>query len=136
MKKRIGILILDSHPDVCRALEARLDSSGRIRVVATGHSLEKGLELAGEHEPRVVLLDARLIDTPTALRTFVGSLPPSTSGIIVLTTFADELEREHFVTSGAHRYLLKDIDSARLIGEIETVAAGQDLGAGSNPPAD
>ncbi len=102
-------------------------------MVATGHSLQEGVELAGQHEPRVVLLDARLIDTPNALRTFVGSLPPATLGIIVLTTFADELEREHIVTSGAQRYLLKDIDSARLIGEIETVAAGQDSGHESSP---
>ena len=44
------------------------------------------------------------------------------AGIIVLTSYADDDEREAAMHAGARRYLLKQIDSARLLNEIEAVA--------------
>jgi CheY-like chemotaxis protein len=43
------------------------------------------------------------------------------SSVIVLTSYAFEAEREAALDSGAVQYILKDIDSAALIGEIESL---------------
>jgi DNA-binding NarL/FixJ family response regulator len=43
-------------------------------------------------------------------------------GIIVLTSYSDSDERESALQAGARRYLLKNIDTARLLIEIEAVA--------------
>ena len=41
----------------------------------------------------------------------------------MLTSYAEDDEREAALAAGASRYLLKHIDTARLLSEIEAVAA-------------
>ena len=120
----INVLIVDEYLAVRRALAARLSAFPHIEVVATANDIRKGIEEALNLHPDVVLLESKgtstlLIDP---VKEMLQALAGHPTGIIVLTSYAEDDEREAALASGARRYLLKHIDSARLINEIEAVA--------------
>lgn len=123
--KKIRLLIVDEHPAVRQALAARLRSTPHLDVVGTANSFREGVRYARALQPDVVLLELKGKNGHrlTPIGEMAGPLPDHRPGIIVLTSFADDLEREAAIRAGAQRYLLKDIDSPRLIAEIEAVAA-------------
>lgn len=125
------MLIIDEHPAVRHALSARLSSAPHIEVLAEASNLEEGAAHVDNLRPEVILLEPKvkskeryhslkIIISQIARRRLKNGRP---TGIIVLTSYADELEVEEALQAGAQRYLLKDIDSCRLITEIENVAA-------------
>ncbi len=121
---RIKVLIVEDHPAVRQALAARLSSFPQIEVLATPESLPQALKQAQELKPDVVLLELKGSSShwPDPVGEMNKALSGHPTGIIVLTSYADDDERESARASGARRYLLKQIDSARLISEIEAVA--------------
>jgi DNA-binding NarL/FixJ family response regulator len=124
MSGQIRVLIIDENPTVREALMARLSAVPELEVVATAWSFEQGLEALRAWRPDVVLLELKgrsrygLDPIGTIFRAMSG-LPV---GVIVLTSYQDDLERAIALQAGAQRYLLKDIDSDLLIGEIAAVA--------------
>lgn len=125
----IRLLIVDEHPAVCQALATRLGATPGIEVVATASGLQEGLEQAQRLQPDVVLMELKGKDNhrPNPITNMARTLAHYPAGIIVLTSYADEYEREEAVRAGICRYLLKNIDSARLIAEIRAVAAEKEL---------
>lgn len=121
----IRLLIVDEHPAVCQALATRLGAAPGIEVVATASSLQEGLQQARRLQPDVVLMELKGKNDrwPDPITDMAHTLAHYPTGIIVLTSYADEYEREEAVRAGVCRYLLKNIDSARLITEIQAVAA-------------
>lgn len=122
--QRIRVLIVDEHLAVRQALAARLGAFPTIDVVATARNFLEGLERADKLRPDVILLELK---GTGARQDPVGEMSKALSGqavgIIVLTSYADDDERETALKAGARRYLLKHIDSAHLLDEIERVAA-------------
>ena len=126
--KMIKVLIVDEYLAVRRALAARLSSFPHIDVVATAIDIREGLDKARTLHPDVILLELKgtsslLIDPVSEMHQALAGHP---AGIIVLTSYAEDDEREAALAAGASRYLLKHIDSARLLSEIEAVAAEVD----------
>ena len=124
MLQTVHLLIIDENLAVSEALLARLSSVPCFEVVATASSFERGLQQVRELEPEVVLLELKGrsrygLDPIGAISRAVSGRPV---GVIVLTSYPDDIEKAVALHSGAHRYLLKDIDSERLIAEIEAVA--------------
>lgn len=122
--KRIRVLIIEVHLAVRRALAARLASFPHIEVVDKAGSFQQGLELAEALRPDVILLELKGAGGVQAnpVGEMVKKLASHRAGIIVLTSYADGLERDAALDSGASRYLLKHIDTSRLLAEIEAVA--------------
>jgi DNA-binding NarL/FixJ family response regulator len=122
---KINVLIVDEHVAVRRALAARLRSFPHIEVVGTASSVKEGIAEACSTHPDVILMELK--GTTASESDPVGemskALVKQPAGIIVLTTYADDDEREAAVAAGASRYLLKHIDTASLLVEIESVAA-------------
>lgn len=122
--EKIRVLIIDEHPAVCQALAARLRAVPSIEVVGALSAFPETLESVGNAQADVVLLDlldkssGRLEAGAAILRLLAGNR----AGVIVLTSYIDEIERTCIMQAGARRYLLKDIDTLRLITEIEAVA--------------
>ena len=119
----IRVMIIDEHIAVRRALAARLASFSRVDVVATACNIHEGVDRAQRLLPDVVLLELKgkggqKSDPVGEMKKALGNHP---SGVIVLTTYADEDERQIALRAGAKRYLLKHIDSASLMAEIEAV---------------
>ncbi len=117
----IRLFIVEKNSKVRQALEARLSSLSRIEVVGTARAAVEGVRLYPELEPNVILLDAKTAGRPEDVAEVVSELNQQGPSVIVLTSYAVGAERKAALGSGAARYLLKDIDSAALIREIEAL---------------
>jgi DNA-binding NarL/FixJ family response regulator len=115
---RTRLLIIDEHRAVRQALVSRLQQTGRLQVVASTGSAEEGLLQVEALRPNIVLLETKRSDG-TGLETCrrIARSHPDTT-VIVLTSYDDEDERQAAYMAGATRYLLKDIDSTRLVYEL------------------
>jgi DNA-binding NarL/FixJ family response regulator len=116
------LLIIDDHENVRGALASRLDAKPDIEVIGCTGCWETGLEKALALEPDVVLLETKRTDG-RGLET-LQCLSDRCPGVdvMVLTSYADAEERAAARSSGAARYLLKDIDTEQLVSEILSVA--------------
>ena len=112
------LLIIDEHRAVRQALVSRLQQTGKLQVVASTGSAEEGLLQVEALRPNIVLLETKRSDG-TGLETCrrIARSHPDTT-VIVLTSYDDEDERQAAYMAGATRYLLKDIDSTRLVSEL------------------
>jgi DNA-binding NarL/FixJ family response regulator len=95
-----------------------------VNVVGSVCTVGEGLDWARLHRPDVILLELKGTETEgTDSADAIASLrAEGYSGVIVLTSYLDETEKTDALGAGARRYLLKEIDSARLVDEIEAVA--------------
>ncbi|GAB4151752.1 MAG: hypothetical protein Fur0021_15890 [Candidatus Promineifilaceae bacterium] len=120
----IKLQIMDEHPAVRQALEVRLRSSAHLNIVAVDDNLTAALHHTHELAPDIVLLGLKSTRklSPYLLADVVKQLVAAHVGVIVLTSYEDVVEREVLLQAGANRYLLKNINSSRLIAELETVA--------------
>jgi DNA-binding NarL/FixJ family response regulator len=115
---RTRLLIIDEHRAVRQALVSRLQQTGKLEVVGSTGSAEEGLLQVEALRPNIVLLETKRSDGSglETCRRIARSHPDTT--VIVLTSYDDEDERQAAYMAGATRYLLKDIDSSRLLCEI------------------
>jgi DNA-binding NarL/FixJ family response regulator len=124
--QHIRVLIIDGHEAVRRALRIRLSVTHHLEIVGVCQDPQDAVELILNKRPDVVLLGLhRSSDRELAL--MARSVHEMSSGgtrVIALAPYADAVERELLLNAGAKRYLLKHINSDRLIGEIESVVAG------------
>ena len=118
MMDRTRLLIIDEHRAVRQALVSRLQQTGKLEVVGSTGSAEEGLLQVEALRPSIVLLETKRSDGSglETCRRIARSHPHTT--VIVLTSYEDEDERQAAYMAGATRYLLKDIDSSRLVYEI------------------
>lgn len=125
----VRVLIIDEHTEVCRALALRLQTVPTIDVVGATCNFEEGTCLARLAQPDVILLELKSsgrcghsgsrMDPVRAIRRLLDA---GRCSIIVLTSYLDEAEHDTALFAGAKRYLLKNIDTIRLVTEIEEVA--------------
>jgi CheY-like chemotaxis protein len=73
---------------------------------------ERGLALASEHRPRLILMDVQLPDMDGAVALGRLKADPQTASIpvVALTAFAMKEDRERFLMAGFNGYLPKPID--------------------------
>jgi len=118
---KVKLLIIDDRETVRQALEARLRYAPEIELVGSAGSSEDGVRAALDLSPDIVLLEIKMADgkgLDTCRRIAQAS---SSIAVIVLTSYVDEDERQAAFQAGASSYVLKDIDSQRLIRAIESV---------------
>lgn len=123
---KIRLLIIEAHSAVRHALGLRLRAVASIDVVGTIASLVEAETAVYQHQPDLILLGLSGLGHDHLHQTVrtVARLAKNTV-VIVLVPYADELARELFLNAGATRYLLKNIDTAQLIHEIEQVSIQQ-----------
>ncbi len=128
--KTISILIVDDSELVRTGLKALLELNAetkgmRLRVVGEAHSLASALSEAARLQPNVVLLDIRLPDGSglSACRQMLADEPDTK--ILILTSVIDDSLVFDAMSSGAHGYLLKEINAQGLCQAIVDVADGK-----------
>ncbi len=123
-RKRIQLVIIDEHPAVRQALVVRLESAPGVEVVSVDTSLQEALPRIRQLRPEVILLGLRTTRrlSPYLMSHIIAELAGLGAGVIALTSFVDVVERDMLLQAGARRYLLKNIDSSRLLAEIEATA--------------
>jgi DNA-binding NarL/FixJ family response regulator len=132
--RKIRVVIVEKHAAVRRALRKRLSASPNLEVIAAVQEPAAALPylhptgISGDcpDDPHVIVLglqkgsDEELYDTIRIVQQMVRC----PAAVIVLAPYADEVERLLLQQAGVCTYLLKYIDSPRLIQEIEAAAAG------------
>ena len=122
--EKVQLLISDEHEAVRNALATRLSSNPNIEVVATIQNFsQQNLNESGSADVALYGLKSSSDADLDATISVVEDLTCQGTAVIVLTSYADDIERELLLKSGAYRYLLKNINSNKLIAEILEVAA-------------
>ncbi|MBK8935588.1 MAG: response regulator transcription factor [Chloroflexi bacterium] len=122
--EKVQLLIIDEHEAVRNALATRLSSNPNIEVVATIQNFsQQNLNESGLADVALYGLKSSSDADLDATISVVEDLTCQGTAVIVLTSYADDIERELLLKSGAYRYLLKNINSNKLIAEILEVAA-------------
>jgi two-component system, NarL family, response regulator DevR len=121
----IRVLLVDDHEMVRSGLRAMLAADADIDVVADAATGARGVSLARELRPDVVLLDARLPDIggPEVCRRLQAEVPET--AVVMLTTFAEDDLVRRCIRAGARGYLLKDVERLDLGRSIRAVVRGE-----------
>lgn len=119
------VLIVDDHAIVREGLRALLDHSDSLEIVGEAADGTEALDLAGRLRPDVVLMDLKMPGLPAAdaIRAIRAQYPATQ--VLVLTSYAEDLQVEAVLRAGALGYVLKNIVAADLVRAIATVARGE-----------
>ena len=121
----IRILVVDDHPVVREGIDALVRRQTDMRVVAQATNGREGIEQFRAHRPDVTLMDLQMpemngLDALIALR---GEF--SDARIIVLTTYAGDMQVLRAIKAGACAYLLKNALHKELLDTIRAVHSGK-----------
>jgi DNA-binding NarL/FixJ family response regulator len=121
----IRVLIVDDHPVVRDGLRALLDRADGFEVAGEAANGVDAVGRALAVRPDVVLMDLRMPggDGVTA----IGQLAArgSSARVLVMTTYDSDADVLPAIQAGATGYLLKDAESADLLGAIRAAAGGE-----------
>lgn len=152
--KSIAILIVDDSELVRTGIKSLLGVYAKtvpaaLRVVGEASSVKSAVREADRLQPDVVLMDIRLPDGSglEACRRILAADPDTK--VLVLSSVIDDGLVYEAMSSGAHGYLLKEINAEVFCQSIVDVAAGKFIldqavtarvlrmiRTGSNPPAE
>ena len=123
----IRILIADDHTVVRQGLRLLCEGLGGFTVVAEAGNGSQAVALARTMQPDVILMDIIMpdVDGVEATRQILRENPAAR--IIVLTMYRQEQYMLDAIRAGARGYLLKTVDSEKLIAAIEAVHRGDYL---------
>lgn len=127
MSRGVSVVLVDDHVLFRQALRHLLETEPDIRVVAEGSDGSAVEALVAEHAPDVVVIDISMpaIDGITATQILREKYP--NLGIIVLTMFAEDSQVIRAIRAGADGYLLKNIESSKVVDAIRSVARGESV---------
>ena len=133
MENSVRVLIAEDHPLFREGMRGRLERVADITVVGEAASGEEAVELAGNLEPDVILMDIKMpgLNGIEATREILRSSPRGGVGVLVLTMFEDDDSVFAAMRAGARGYLLKDSGGEGVVHAIRAVASGEAVfGAG------
>jgi DNA-binding NarL/FixJ family response regulator len=121
----IRILSVDDHPLIRQGIAGLVALQADMRVVAEAGSGREAIEQFRLHRPDITLMDLQMpqmggLDAIVAIR---GQFPEAR--IIVLTTYAGDVQAMRALKAGAQAYLLKDTLHKELLSTIRAVCAGK-----------
>ena len=125
--RHIKVLLVDDHEVVRQGLRALLESQDHIEVVGEAGTAADGVRRVGFDSPDIVVMDVRLPDGSgiDACKEIRNRFPET--GVLILTSYADEEALVAAIQAGAAGDVLKRIDGQDLIRSVEKVAAGESL---------
>ena len=121
----IRVLLVDDHTMVRRGLATILKVFDDLQLAGEAENAEAAIQLCGEVEPDVVLMDMVLpgMDGATATRTIRQQFPQVQ--VIALTSFKEGALIKNALEAGAIGYLLKDVSADELAQAIRAAYAGR-----------
>ena len=120
------IVLVDDQPLVRNGIASLLRANGR-DVVGEASDGQEALEVVRRTRPDLVLMDLRMpvLDGLSATRLLKTEYP--SLKVVVLTVSDDEQDLIEAVRSGAHGYLLKDLEADEFFEAIDAVEHGESV---------
>jgi DNA-binding NarL/FixJ family response regulator len=120
----ITVLLVDDHTIVRQGLRALLLSEGDISIVAEAQTGREAVELASQHNPRIVIMDLAMprLNGAEATRQILKTVP--SAKVIVLSTYGDDEHVQQALSAGAAAYLLKQTAAEDVVQAIREVLNG------------
>lgn len=125
--QNIRVVIVDDHPLVREGLRKVLELERGIDVVEEAGDGQGAINMARKVKPDVMLMDINMPGTNGIEATKVIKREIPNIGIIALTIHDEEEYVLELVKAGVSGYVLKDIDPAKLVETIKTVAEGNSV---------
>ncbi len=121
----IGILSVDDHPLLREGIAALLNTECDMKLVAEASNGQEAIEKFRLHRPDVTLMDLQMpalngIDAIIGIRSEFPN-----ARVIVLTTYAGDVQVLRALKAGARGYILKAHVRKELLDTIRAVHAGQ-----------
>jgi DNA-binding NarL/FixJ family response regulator len=121
----IRILVVDDHPIFRQGITGLLADQPDMKLVAEACDGREAIQQFRVHQPDVTLMDLQMpqmngLDAMIAIR---GEFPEAK--IIVLTTYAGDVQVLRALKAGARAYLLKNLLHKELLETIRAVHAGK-----------
>lgn len=118
----LRVLIVDDDEAIRRLIALLLGRDDRFTVIGQAEDGEQALELVGEHDPDLVLLDLAMprMDGLQVLATLDGRVRPR---VAVLTGFNEERLQQQVLAAGAVLCLEKGRDFEDLANALATAGS-------------
>jgi DNA-binding NarL/FixJ family response regulator len=121
----IRILSVDDHPLIRQGIVGLVAVQPDMKIIAEAGTGREAIEQFRLHRPDITLMDLQMpqmsgLDAIIAIR---GEFPDAR--IIVLTTYAGDVQALRALKAGAQAYLLKDTLHKELLGTIRAVHTGK-----------
>jgi len=122
---RIRILVVDDHPLLHEGLASIIQCQPDMIVIGVANSGCDAVRQLRECKPDVTLMDLQLPDMSgiDAMISIRSEFPEAR--VIILTTFAGDVEIQRALQAGARGYVLKSMPPNELLDSIRQVHAGK-----------
>lgn len=124
-KQPIRVLVVDDHAVVRRGLATFLLGSSDLLLAGEASSGAEAVQLCGEVQPDVVLMDLVMPDMDGATATQQIRQRCPDVHVLALTSFHDEDLVQRALQAGAIGYLLKNVSADQLADAIRAASAGR-----------
>jgi len=119
------VLYIEDNLSNLRLLERILARRPGVTLLSAMQGL-RGLELARDHEPHLIILDLHLPDLPgtDVLRRLLADPKTKAIPVIILSADATPGQISKLLEQGARAYLTKPLDVAELLSLIDAALRG------------
>ncbi len=121
----IRIMSVDDHPLIRQGIARLVSAQADLTLVAEATNGREAVQQFRAHRPDVTLMDLQMPEMSglDAISTIRGEFPEAR--VIVLTTYAGDVQAHRAMKAGSRAYLLKDTLHRELVETIRAVHAGK-----------